>query len=83
MRILQAYNLGGRASWIWDEDARMWWLCEWIGWCDAVILCRRDYHAEAAMIATSQGGCDRTCVGFELIFDTVEFLICIFLVNFG
>ena len=59
--------MGGRAGWIWDKNARNWWLCELIRRCDAVILCRREDHSEVAMIADSQGSWELTRVGFEFI----------------
>ena len=83
MRIYRDCNLGGRAGWIWDEDARIWWLSEWVGRRNVVILCRREYHAEVAMISASEGSWDGTCVGFEFIFEIVECLICRFPVDFG
>ena len=46
----------------------VWWSSEWIRRSDAVILCRREYHAKVAMIAASLGGLDGTRVGFEFIF---------------
>ena len=67
MCIFHAYNMGGRAGWIWDEDARIWSSFEWIGRRDVVILCRREYHAKVSMISASQGGWDGTRVGFEFI----------------
>ena len=54
MRIFRSCGLVGHAGWIWDEDARIWWSSEWIGRHNAVILYRRDYHAEVAMIAASK-----------------------------
>ena len=71
MYIFRAYNLGGHAGWIWDKDARVWWLSEWMGRRDVVILCRREYHAKVAMIAASHGVWDGTHVGFEIIFEMV------------
>ena len=76
MRIFRACDLGGRSKWIWEEDARIWWSCEWIDRHDGVILHRREYHAEVAMISASQGGWDGTRVGFEFIFEMVECFIC-------
>ena len=55
----------------WDWDARVWLLSEWIGRHNVVILCRSEYHSEVANIATSQGGWDVTCMGFEFIFELV------------
>ena len=48
-----------------------------------MILCRREYHDKVAMIAASQGGWDRNCIGFEFIFEMVECLICRFPADFG
>ena len=45
MPIFHTRDLGGRSGWIWDEEARIWWLCEWIDRRNSVILCRRDYHS--------------------------------------
>ena len=83
MRIVRACGLGGCAGWIWDEDAWIWWSFEWIDRCDGVILHRREYHDEVAMIAAPQGGWDGTRVGFEFIFELVECLICRFPADFG
>ena len=64
MHIFHTCDLGIRAGWIWDDDDRIWWSCEWIGRRKGVILCRREYHAKVAMIAASQGSWDITRVGF-------------------
>ena len=48
-----------------------------------MILCRREYHAEVAMISASQGGWDGTCFGFVFIFEMVKFFICRFPAGFG
>ena len=83
MHIFHTCDLDGRAGWIWDEDARIWWSSDWIGRRDAVILCRHGYHDKVAMIVASHGGWDRTSVGFEFIFEMVECLICRFPADFG
>ena len=66
-----------------DGFRRIWWLSEWIGRIDTVILCRREYNVELAIIDAFQGSWDRTSVGFELIFELVECLICRFPADFG
>ena len=81
--LLDDAYLGGSARWIWDENARIWWSCEWVVWRDAVILCRREYHSKVAMISASQGGRDVTRIGFEFIFEMVECLIYRFPADFG
>ena len=53
MCVFRACDLGDSASCIWDEDAQVWWSSEYIGRRDAVILCRRDNHAEVDMIYAS------------------------------
>ena len=83
MRMFRAYDLGGRASWIWDENTRVWWSCEWIGRRNAVIHCSCEYYVKVAIIAASQGGWDGTRVGFEFIFEMAECLICRFSADFG
>ena len=83
MHIFRTCDLGVCDSWIWDENARIWWSSEWIGKRNVVILCRREYYAEVAMIAVYQGSWDGTRVGFEFIFEMVECLICRFPVDFG
>ena len=71
MCVFRACDLGSSAGWIWYEDAQVWWSSEWIGSPDVVILCIREDHAEVSMISPSQGGWDRTHVGFEFIFEMV------------
>ena len=83
MRIFCTCYLGGRAGWIWDKGARIWCSCERIGRRDAVMLCRRDYHAKVAVIAAYQDGWDKTRVECEFIFDMVECLVCRFPADFG
>ena len=48
-----------------------------------MILCRHEYHDDVAKIAVYHGGWYVTRVGFEFIFEMVEFLICRLPTDFG
>ena len=58
MIIFCVYDLGDCAVRVWDEEAWIRWLGEWIVRLDVPILCGCEDHAKVAIVAASQGGCD-------------------------